>query len=339
MAELGPDQLRRLRSFLVGCGEQVTGDLRSRMIVGGRSNLTFRVDDERSTWVARRPPDSGLTPSAHDMGREFRVCHALQGSAVPVARTVGHSDDPDVIGAAFSVVEHVRGQTIQSSADLDGRTDAELARCAYALVDTLVALHRVDFAAVGLGDFGRTEGYGARQLRRWSGQWEHMEADNPQADELLRLLGRSVPEQGSCSLVHGDYRVDNTLLDDEDIGHVLALVDWELSTLGDPVADVAMMCAYRHPALDAVLGNSAAWTSDRFPNADALAGAYEARSGLSLDRWDFYLALGYYKLAVIAEGIAYRFRRGATTDEAFAGAADAVPQFLEAGLEVLDGHG
>lgn len=339
MAGLGPDQLQRLRAFLVDCGEHVSGKLRSRLIVGGRSNLTFRIDDERSSWVARRPPDSGLTPSAHDMGREFRVGSALQGSAVPVARTVGYTDDVDVIGAPFSVVEYVRGRTIQSSADLDGWSDAELTGCAYALIDTLVGLHRVDFVAAGLGDFGRTQGYGARQLRRWSGQWEHMEADNPLADKLLRLLEQSVPEQGSCSLVHGDFRVDNTILDEDDIGQVLAVVDWELSTLGDPVADVAMMCAYRHPALDAVLGFSAAWTSDRFPDADALCSTYESHSGSSLEWWDFYLALGYYKLAVIAEGITYRYRRGATTDEGFDMAGDAVPQFLEAGLQVVDGRG
>ena len=309
----------------------MAGDLRSRLIVGGRSNLTFRIDDDRSSWVARRPPDSGLTPSAHDMGREFRVGSALQGSAVPVARTVGYSDDVDVIGAPFSVVEYVRGQTIQSSADLDGWTDAELSRCAYALVDMLVALHRRRLVTSGSGTSAGPTATAAvscvdglasgstwrRRTRLPTGSFD---------------CSQAVPEQGACSLVHGDYRVDNTILAEADIGRLLAVVvDWELSTLGDPVADVAMMCAYRHPGLDAVLGFSAAWTSDRFPDSDALAGAYESRSGSSLESWDFYLALGYYKLAVIAEGIAYRYRRGATTDEGFAKAADAVPEFLEAG--------
>jgi aminoglycoside phosphotransferase (APT) family kinase protein len=198
-----------------------------------------------------------------------------------------------------------------------------------------VALHRVDFEAVGLDGFGRTEGYGARQLRRWSGQWAHMHAESSDADNLLSLLTDRVPDQTSCSIVHGDFRVDNTILDKDDIGKVLAVVDWELSTLGDPVADVAMMCAYRHSALDVILGAPAAWTSARLPDADELAARYERQSDLALAEWEFYLALAYYKMAVIAEGIDYRYRMGGTTGAGFSTAGDAVPILLAAGLEVV----
>jgi len=339
MAELGPGELRGVRAFLVDAGEDVVGDLRSRLIAGGRSNLTYRIDDEESAWVLRRPPTGGLTPSAHDIGREFRVNSALHGSAVPVARPVGFTGDLAVLGAAFSVVEYVAGRTIQSTADLDRWDDEDVASCVSALIDALVALHRVDYQAVGLAGFGRTDGYGSRQLRRWSGQWAHMEADNLLADRLLRRLTEMVPPQSSCSIVHGDFRVDNTILDESDIGRVLALVDWELSTLGDPVADVAMMCAYRHPALDSVLGIPAAWTSDRLPAPDDLAGCYESRGGSSLTHWEFYLALAFYKMAVIAEGIAFRHRLGATTGTGFATAGAAVPEFLEAGLSAVAHRG
>lgn len=332
-----PHQLDGVRAFLVAAGEDVEGELHCRLIAGGRSNLTYRLDDGKSAWVLRRPPSGGLTPSAHDVAREFRVNRALQGTGVPVARTVGLSADLDVLGAPFSVVDYVEGRIIRSSADLERWNDEDVASCVSALVDALAALHAVDFREVGLAGFGRTDGYGERQLRRWSRQWAHMEAQSPLADRLQALLADILPAQRTCTVVHGDYRVDNTILGSDDIARVLAIVDWELSTLGDPVADVAMMCAYRHPGLDAVLGTDAAWTSDRMPSADELAGLYELRAGSSLTHWEFYLALAFYKLAVIAEGIDFRYRLGATSGSGFATAGDAVPQFLEAGLEVAAG--
>lgn len=333
-AGLDEAQLAGVGQFLLDHGETVTGELGATLIAGGRSNLTYRIHDDASAWVLRRPPRGGLTPSAHDIGREYRVNRALQRTAVPVARTIGHQPESPELGSQFSVVAYVHGQTVQTAAHLERLTDDEIEACVNSLVATLVALHGVDHVAAGLEGFGHTQGYGARQLRRWSGQWEHMNAESADADSLLRLLGERVPEQSSCSVVHGDFRVDNTILDPEDIGKVVAVVDWELSTLGDPVADVAMMCAYRHPALDVILGAPAAWTSPRLPSAPDLAGRYERLSGRSLSEWDFYLALAYYKLAVIAEGIDYRYRLGGTTGAGFSTAGDAVPVLLAAGLEV-----
>lgn len=338
-ADLDQGQLARIRQFLADQGEAVQGALAATRIAGGRSNLTYRLDDEASSWVLRRPPTGGLTPSAHDVGREYRVNRALQGSDVPVARTVALASAPDILGAPFSVVAFVDGLTIRSAADLAHRSASDVDVCVTGLVDTLAALHRVDVAAVGLEGFGRTDAYGSRQLRRWSSQWAHMGAESADADRLVRLLGDRVPEQSSCSIVHGDFRVDNAIVSRDRISDVVAVVDWELSTLGDPVADVAMMCAYRHPALDAVLGEPAAWTSARIPSESELAARYEARSGRRLVEWEFYLALAYYKLAVIAEGIDYRYRRGGTSGPGFATAGDAVPTFLLAGLEVVRGRG
>jgi aminoglycoside phosphotransferase (APT) family kinase protein len=335
VTDLLPEQLTALRRFLAACGEDVNGDLRSELMLGGRSNLTYRLTDGRSVWVLRRPPTGGLTQSAHDVAREFRVGRALQGTAVPVARTVAFEDSSEMVGAPFTVVEFVPGRSVRSSEDLVGWSEQDVAACSAGLVDALVALHAVDFRDVGLARFGRTEGYAARQLARWSRQWRELNAEDLRADRLLRLLESGVPDQSSCSVVHGDYRVDNTILDSTEPGVVRAIVDWEMSTLGDPVADVALMCAYRHPALNGVLGVQAAWTSDRFPSPDELRGMYEERSGASLDHWDFYLALAFYKLAVISAGIAHRHGLGATSGDGFEDVAQMVPEFLEAGLEVV----
>lgn len=332
MTGLGIDELDRVRQFLQQHGHSVAGPLHAELLAGGRSNLTYRLADGRHAWALRRPPAGGVIDSAHDMVREFRVVAALQGTGVPVAPAVGCDESGEVLGAPFALVGFVAGRTVRTRADVASWSDADFARCADGLVDALVRLHDVDPVAVGLGDFGRHDGYAARQVRRWSGQWQAMGAVDPRADRLLELLTGRMPDQSRTSVVHGDYRVDNMILDETDPGLVRAIVDWELSTLGDPVADVALMCVYRHPALDGVLGVPAAWASERFPSPDELRDDYEARTGSGLPDWGFHLALAYYKLAVIAEGIAYRHRLGVTTGEGYEGVAATVPVLLEAGL-------
>ncbi|UOY02605.1 phosphotransferase family protein [Blastococcus sp. PRF04-17] len=333
--DLTEQQLAGLRAFLVDCGESPRGPLTATLLAGGRSNLTYRLRDDVRSWALRRPPLGGVIESAHDMVREYRVVAALGPTGVPVPRAVGCDATGAVIGAPAAIVDFVAGRTVRSRADLAGWTDADVAACATALVEVLVRLHKVDPAAVGLGDFGRPGGYAARQLRRWSRQWTEMGATDPRAERLAADLGARLVDQDRSGVLHGDFRVDNTILADDDPGAVRALVDWELSTLGDPVADVALMCAYRHPALDGVLGIEAAWTSDRFPPVEELRAMYEERAGRALPHWHFHLALAFYKLAVIAEGIAYRHRLGATAGEGYEGVAATVPVLLEAGLEVV----
>jgi aminoglycoside phosphotransferase (APT) family kinase protein len=335
-ATLRTDELSGLRDYLVEAGEDVAGDLRSTLIAGGRSNLTYEIADDVRRWVLRRPPRAGLTPTAHDMGREYRVTHALRPTGVPVARTVGLNEDTSLLGAPFVIVDYVGGTTIRSARDLDRLTDEEVDACVDSLVRVLATLHSVDYVAVGLEGFGRSDGYAQRQLRRWSGQWNHVQPDRlPDAESLLGKLTDAAPTSGRAAIVHGDFRLDNTIMDADDPATIKALVDWELSTIGDPVGDVAMMCAYRHPGLDDVLGVDAAWTSARLPNAADLAGLYEKASGTSLAHWDFFLALGFYKLAVIAQGIEFRLRAGAHASEGYEKAGDAVPRFLSAGLAVM----
>lgn len=324
-----------LRRFLLDRGVDVVGDLRIDLISGGKSNLTFSVRDDKSHWVVRRPPTSGLTPSAHDMNREWAVTSALQATDVPVATTVAIDTDGDVFGAPFTVVEFVDGRVIRTAADLDGASDADVERNLDALVETLVALHDVDYQAVGLGGFGRPEGFAARQVKLWARQWGHVKTrDLDDVDKLVAALGDRVPVAARNTIVHGDYRVDNTILSADDPGVVRAVVDWELSTLGDPLTDVALMCVYRRPGFDRVVGFEAAWTSPRYPSADDIAQRYAARTGRDLGDWDFYVALANLKLGVIAEGITHRALAGAASDGAER-AAEATGEFIAAGLAQL----
>ncbi|WP_072690544.1 phosphotransferase family protein [Rhodococcus marinonascens] len=330
--------LPALQNFLSDSGLTLNGELRAELISGGKSNLTYTIFDDSSRWVLRRPPTAGLTPSAHDVAREFRITSALQGTDVPVATTVALCEDDSVMGAPFTVVEYVAGQIVRTRADLEALSDDDIGLCANTLVNVLGALHDVDYVAAGLGAFGRPDGYVARQVKLWASQWSRVKSeDSADVDRLYGVLSESIPAQSESSIVHGDYRIDNTILAVDDVSTVAAVVDWELSTLGDPLADVALMCVYRHPALDLVLGQPAAWTSPRLPSAADLAQSYTVATGRELVNWNFYMALASFKLAVIAEGINHRYRVGATRGEGFDRAGESVPEFIAAGLRALQG--
>ncbi|HSS25756.1 MAG TPA: phosphotransferase family protein, partial [Mycobacterium sp.] len=257
--------LPALDRYLRSLGIERDGELRADFISGGRSNLTFRVYDDKTNWLVRRPPLHGLTPSAHDMSREYKVVAALQDTPVPVARTIALCEDDSVLGAPFQIVEFVAGQVVRRRAQLEAFNHTVIDGCVDALIRVLVDLHSVDPNAVGLGDFGKPSGYLERQVRRWGSQWElvrlpddHRDAD---VERLHSGLSQTIPQQSRTSIVHGDYRIDNTILDSDDPTRVRAVVDWELSTLGDPLSDAALMCVYRDPALDLIVNAQAAWTS------------------------------------------------------------------------------
>ncbi|MFI6321008.1 phosphotransferase family protein [Nonomuraea sp. NPDC050556] len=320
-------------------GEHVpecAGPLEAELIHGGRSNLTYLVTDGQARWIVRRPPLGPLTPSAHDMGREFRVMSALQDTAVAVPRTVAMCEDAEVIGAPFSVVAYVTGRVLRTQEELDDLTPAQLDACADGLVNQLAALHAVPYQEIGLADFGRPEGYLARQVKRWRGQWDLVATrDLPDLHRLHHLLESTTPAESAASIVHGDFRVDNTILAPDDLGRVLAVVDWELSALGDPLADLGTFLAYRDPVVDALLGEPTATSSTRFPDRTALAERYAARSGRDLSELPFYLALAYFKIAVIAEGIHARHLQGATVGRGFDAIGKSVPTLVQNGLEQL----
>ncbi|MEV3965703.1 phosphotransferase family protein [Nocardia sp. NPDC050193] len=325
-----------LEQFLRERGVEVRGALRVELISGGRSNLTFTASDDVSRWVVRRPPISGLTPSAHDMAREFTVTDALQNSAVPVAQTVAFDAAGTVLGAPMTVVEFVDGAVVRDRDDLAALSDEQVDAAAAELVRVLAELHAVDPTAVGLEEFGRPVGFLARQVKLWASQWERVKTrELSDVATLHAALSETVPQESASAIVHGDFRIDNTILDSADPGRVRAVVDWELSTLGDPLTDLALMCVYRTPVFDLVLGTRAAWTSDRMPTPDALAHLYATASGRDLGNWGFYLALANFKLGVIGEGIAHRARQGSDAGSGALRAAEATPEFMAAGLRAL----
>lgn len=252
------------------------------------------------------------------MSREYKVVAALQNTPVPVARAIALCEDDSVLGGPFQIVEFVAGQVVRRRARLESLGRRAIDGCVDALIRVLVDLHSIDPESVGLGDFGKPTGYLERQVRRWGSQWELVRLPDDRRDgDVARLhsaLQQAIPKQSRTSIVHGDYRIDNTILDAEDPTIVRAVVDWELSTLGDPISDAALMCVYRDPALDLIIDTQAAWTSPLLPSADELADRYSLVSGHSLGPWEFYMALAYFKLAIIAAGIDFRRRMSAQAD-------------------------
>src|SRR6516162_1681605 len=262
MSSLDGLDIFALDGYLRSAGIDREGELRAQLISGGRSNLTFLVGDDSSKWVLRRPPLHGLTPSAHDMAREYKVVAALADTAVPVARAVALCDDDSVLGAPFQIVEYVAGQVVRSRVELEALGDQHVIEaCVDALIRVLADLHAVDPDAVGLADFGKPSGYLERQVRRWGGQWELVRRENDPSDadvkRLHSVLAEAIPPQSRSSIVHGDYRIDNTILDSQDATKVVAVLDWEMSTLGDPLSDAALMCVYRHPLFNVIHAASA----------------------------------------------------------------------------------
>jgi aminoglycoside phosphotransferase (APT) family kinase protein len=281
-------------------------------ISGGRSNLTYVVRDSAGgAWALRRPPLGKRLGSAHDMGREHRVIAALADTDVPVPPVAGMCEDEDVNGAPFYVMEFVEGPVLRSKAEAEEHFDEDDRRAiGERVADTLVAIHGVDPDAVGLGELGRKQEYVERQLRRWYGQWEKSKTrELPVVDDVHRRLSRRVPEQGPATIVHGDYRLDNMILSPG--GEVAAVVDWELCTLGDPLADVGLLMVYwSEPGDDLIPLFDPPTVAAGFPNRDEVRRRYAERSGRDLSELDFYVALGCWKLAIILEGVYARYAAG-----------------------------
>jgi aminoglycoside phosphotransferase (APT) family kinase protein len=301
------DGLQRdgLEAWFAANASELTPPLEFERIAGGLSNLTYRVEDAAGRrWALRRPPLGKRLGSAHDMGREHKVVSSLAGSEVPVAPLVGLCEDEEVIGAPFYVMEFVEGPVLRGVADAEIFPDhADRQAIGMRVAETLATIHAVDPDAAGLGDLGRKEDYVARQLRRWQGQWEKSKTrELPAVDRLHDRLAARIPPQGPATIVHGDYRLDNMILTPG--GEVAAVVDWELCTLGDPLADVGTLMAYWPEAGDQQLRlGEPANLAPGFPSREELAARYAECSGRDLSDLNYYLALGYWKLAIILEGV------------------------------------
>jgi aminoglycoside phosphotransferase (APT) family kinase protein len=308
-------------------------------ISGGRSNLTFGVRDTAGhAWALRRPPLGKRLGSAHDMGREHRVIAALQDTPVPVPPVVGLCEDDSVNGAPFYVMGFVDGPVLRSAEDAEHFEEGDRQAIGERVVDTLVAIHDVDPDEVGLGELGRKEAYVERQLRRWQGQWEKSKTrELAVVDDVHERLSARIPEQGPATIVHGDYRLDNMILSPS--GEVAAVVDWELCTLGDPLADVGMLLVYWSQEGDDFMPLFAPATiAPGFPRRGDVRKRYAERSGRDLGEIDFFVALGYWKLAIILEGVYARYASGqyGRTDEGFREFATIVERLADAASEAAD---
>jgi aminoglycoside phosphotransferase (APT) family kinase protein len=315
---------------------RVAGPLRAELITGGKSNLTYLLRDDRHRWVLRRPPLGHVLATAHDMSREYRVIAALAGTDVPVPGVHLLCTDAEVIGAPFYLMDEVPGRIFRTAADSAGLGPERARTLSYRLVDVLAELHGIDPATVGLGDFGRPDGYLQRQVSRWFRQFESSRSrDIPGIDELQQRLEHGIPASQRTTIVHGDYRLDNTIVADDE--SIAAVLDWEMATLGDPLADLGLMKVYWEIS-GGLPGNPVAQAVSAaagFPGMDELAAHYAGRTGLDLTPLPWYTAFAAYKLAVIAEGIHFRYTQGKTVGEGFSHMGALVPHLVSSTLETL----
>ena len=353
----GIDDVSRLGRWLQENGITVTATPpRVRLIAGGRSNLTYLLEpgDAAAPLVLRRPPLGHVLPTAHDMSREYRVLSALAGTEVPVPDPVALHPEPDVIGAPFYLMQYVPGLVLRSAEDGEQLTPVQARQLSGDFTDMLAAIHGVDLAATGLSGFGRPEGYMERQLARWQRQWElSASREVPGYTDLIQRLaaglpGRALPTPAG-TLVHGDYRLDNTLVtlarDVSDPGGsarpaIAAVLDWEMSTLGDPLADLGLALVYwTEPgdgdSLDVQWAPEVTTGPGFFTRAE-IAARYAAATGRDVSALGYYMAFGCFKLAVVLEGIHARFLQKQTVGEGFEREGPAVPLIIQRAHRLLD---
>ena len=285
------------------------------LIVGGRSNLTFRVTDAAgSRYVLRRPPTGHVLATAHDMAREHRIITAVGRTDVPVPRALGLCVDETVNGAPFYVMEYVAGEVLDSPERGRLLPEPLRARACEHLIDVLADLHAADVDQVGLGDLARRDGYVERQIKRWSTQWESSRTrDVPAIEEVARHLAANVPVQQGVSITHGDYRFGNCLVD-LGAGRVTAVLDWELCTLGDPLADLGYLGVYWVRPDGESRDNDPTGAGGYLSYADMVA-RYASRTGRDVSQVDYYVAFSSWRLAVISEGVYARYLHGAMGDQ------------------------
>jgi aminoglycoside phosphotransferase (APT) family kinase protein len=309
-----------------------SGPIVADSIGEGHSNITYRIRREGAEVVLRRPPRGPLPPSAHDVLREARLLTAIEPTGVRVPRVLLTCDDDAVIGAPFYVMEMVAGEVLTSALPDALDTPAERRAIAHELIDALVEIHACDWRAAGLEGFGKPDGYLQRQVRRFAGLWEHNKTrELPVLDRVTEWLGAHVPEQQAATIVHGDYRLGNTMFGTEAPARLKSVFDWELATIGDPLADVGYLTAtYTQPGDEVTpFTLSAVSAREGFPTREELIARYEERSGRSMRDARWYTTLALWKSAVFLEGSYKRLLAGTTDDPFFRLLETGVPDLAE----------
>ncbi|MEM1435258.1 MAG: phosphotransferase family protein [Pseudomonadota bacterium] len=299
-------------AWLAQAGVKLEPPVRFALLAGGHSNLTYRMDDASGARVLRRPPLGQVLESAHDMGREHRIISAVAQTRVPVPKALALCTDAEINDAPFYVMEHVDGLVLHDAAAASALTADQRVQLSEQLIDVLVALHAVNPDDIGLGDLGRKEAYLARQLRRWKKQWEAAKTHEiPEMDAVARLLEERLPEQIGASIVHGDYRLGNMIVDG---GEIRAVLDWELCTLGDPLADLGYTLNWwAQPEDDNA--DTAPTGAGGFLTREAMAERYAEQSGRDLKHLNLYRAFSHWRLASIGQGVYKRYLTGAMGDD------------------------
>lgn len=311
------------------------GALTATLIAGGRSNPTYELADGHSRWIMRRPPYGDVLKSTHDVLREARIVSALAGSSVPVPNIVAACEDASLIGAPFYVMDKLEGRTFRTHADTSELTSQQRAMMSDALLDTLVDLHEIDPLSIGLESFGRSKGYLERQLARWGRQWKAVcTSERAEVDELLRRLSSSIPRTRFPGIVHGDYKIDNVMVDVLDPAKIVGVLDWEMATLGDTLADLGILVSFwdeigqMHNPITA-----GATAHPGFPSSDQIIEKYAHRRGIDIDDIDWYVVFADFKIAVILEQIHARHLQGTTVGAGFDGIGDMVGPLLQRALD------
>jgi aminoglycoside phosphotransferase (APT) family kinase protein len=325
--------LERLRAYL-GSSAPLTATL----FAGGRSNLTYAVSDGTNRWVLRRPPLGHVLPTAHDMAREHTVLSALSRAGFPVPEPVLLCTDPGPIGAPFYLMRYVDGTIHRDAGALAALGAESVRKLILQLVDTLADLHALDPDAIGLAGFGRPEGFNERQVRRWKKQLDASRSRAvPGIDELHARLAADIPAGGAGAVVHGDYRLDNVLIGTS--LQVNAVLDWEMSTLGDPLSDLALMLVYAgRPLLVANGQPTAPLDVPGHPSVHEMISQYAGRGRRDVGDLHWYVAFAAFKLAVILEGVHYRYVQGQTVGAGFETVGEMVAPLVAQGHQALGRH-
>lgn len=347
VAEVRADErfdAQRLGSYLRDRLEGADGPPEVKQFPGGHSNLTYLLRFGEREYVLRRPPLGPVAPKAHDMGREVRVLSALAGVFPPAPRVHHFCQDPAILGAPFFVMERSHGVVVRREVPPQFGDSPEVGRqLSEALVDCLADLHSIDIHAVGLDDFGKPEGFIERQVRGWAERWRRAKTrEIPEVDKLEKWLLTRIPPSPPATILHNDFKFDNAMYSAENPSRIVAIFDWEMATIGDPLVDLGTLLGYWVEAGDPPVMSASLMAPTNLPGfltRREIVERYAARTGRDLSRIAFYQVFAYYKTAVVLEQIFVRYLRGQTQDERFAALEPVVPQLVEAAWTLVSNSG